>query len=40
MLSWFGEENLKIDFESGRRAKSADMEDRLKRFIDLMDKEV
>ena len=40
MLSKFGEENLKIELGSGRRAKSAEMEDRLKRFMDLMDKEV
>ena len=40
MLSRFGQESLKIDLEAGRRAKSAEMEERLKRFMDLMDKEV
>ena len=36
MLSKFGEENMKIDLESGRRAKSELLEDRLNRYMKLM----
>ena len=36
MLSKFGEENLKIDFSAGRRAKSAELEERMQRKKDLM----
>ena len=31
---------LNIDLDSGRRAKSAEMEERLRRYMDLMDEEV
>ena len=31
---------MKIELETGRRAKSAEMEGRLKGFMQLMDKEV
>ena len=40
MLSKFGEENMKNDLETGRRAKSAELEERLKRYMELMDKKV
>ena len=40
MPSKFGEENMKIDLETGRRARSPEMEERLKVYLQLMDKEV
>ena len=40
MLSKWGEENMKIDLESGRRARSSEMEERLKIYLQLMDEEV
>ena len=40
MLSKWGEENMKIDLETGRRARSSEIEERLKIYLQLMDKEV
>ena len=40
MLSRFGQESMKIELESGRRAKNAKKEERLKRFMELMNTEV
>ena len=40
MLSKWGEENMKIDLETGRRARSSEMEERLKIYLQLMDEEV
>ena len=37
MLSKFGEENLKIDLNTGSRAKNVELEERLQRYKDLMD---
>ena len=36
MLSKFGQENMKIDLEIGRRAKNEELEDRLNRYMNLM----
>ena len=40
MLSKFGEENTMIDLETGRRAKSSELKECLKRCMKLMHKEV
>ena len=40
MLSKWGEENMEIDLETGRRARSSEMEQRLKIYLQLMDEEV
>ena len=32
----FGQENMKIELETGRRAKNVEMDERLKRFMELM----
>jgi len=40
MLSKWGGENMKIDLETGRRARSVEMEERLKIYLQLMDEEV
>ena len=40
MPSKFRQESMKIDLENGRRAKSDEMEQRMKRFMDLMNMEV
>ena len=40
MLSKYGQENMKIDLASGRRAKNEELETRLNRYMDLMDLEV
>ena len=40
MLSKWGEENMKIDLETGRRVRSSEMEERLKIYLQLMDEEV
>ena len=40
MLSKFGQDNMKIDLASGRRAKNEEMEEQLNRYMELMDLEV
>ena len=40
MLSKFGQEILKIDLASGRRAKNEEMEERLNCYMELMKLEV
>ena len=39
MLSKRGQENMRIDLASGRRAKNEEFEERLNRYMDLMDLE-
>ena len=40
MLSKWGGKNMKIELETGRRARSTEMKERLKIYLQLMDEEV
>ena len=40
MISKFGQENMKIDLENGRRAKNGEMHEHMKHYMKLMNTEV